>query len=220
MSVRTFNFTGRRRIKREHAKVIVRGGDDGQPPTFDVVIDLGTYKLPESALVFVEGYRFTSFQRFAFGTVGVLTTPEHRELAEFGSGEGVLFRVKVVEPPSGNGSTAPVAARILAHADRISPDHEGRRKSLLPVLPGDFRDEVWRLEMDDSSGPALFISKHLARDWNVVVRGDEFMSLVAPEILRRILIEALREGIPEADTWQDKWVLTLPTSGGHADCIR
>ena len=45
MSVRTFNYTGRRRIKREHARIIVRGGDDlADKPGGDVGFALDDFR--------------------------------------------------------------------------------------------------------------------------------------------------------------------------------
>ncbi len=206
MSVRTINYTGRKRIERKHARIVVRGGDDGMAPYFDATLDLAPYKLPSAAPIFVEAYWLTAIQRFSFGTVGSVAIPEDRNLTEFGQAEGVLFRVKVVEVERGSDSAADPRAQILAHADQIRPDHEGRRKSLLPVEPGEFRDEVWQLHIDAGTGPLLYVSRHLARDWNGVVKTDEFVSLALPEILRRIMARALSEGEVSEDSWQEKWI--------------
>jgi len=205
---RRLNYTKRQKVRREDLVIVTRDGADGAWPWFEASLTLGSYDLPPTARVFVEAYRQTAYQRFDFGTVGLLRPAENRNLTAFGSTEadGVLFRVKVVEPSDGPAD----ASRILAHADQVRPDSAGRQRSLLNLLPGEFRDEVWRLEIDEDTGPSLKVSKYLAPDRWGLVKSDEFRTLVGPEIFRRILTIAAASGKAffdeDKDGWEGRWV--------------
>lgn len=199
---RRLNYTKRQKIKREHAVITTTPSDDGAPLIFNASLELKSYTLPPDARVFVEAYRQTAWQRFDFGTFAQLQSPESRLLTDFGAGEGVQFRVKVVESSTATGPTA----RILARADGIAPNVEGRRRSLLALDPDpSMRDEVWRLEIDDDTGPLVKVSSHLVRDRHDLARSSEFVSIALPEILRRVLSAALNNGLPDAEDDWERW---------------
>ena len=113
--IRRLNYTGRVRIVREdvHVTVIER---KGKLPFFKAELDLAGYGLPGDAKVYVEAYRQTFWMRFDFGSVGRLAAPEHPELSDFDSLEGILFRVRVTSSDGASG-------KLLAEADQI----RGRR---------------------------------------------------------------------------------------------
>jgi hypothetical protein len=208
--IKRLNYTGRRRIRREDVAIQVRGDGAGEP-TFNAVLSVGRYRLPASARVFVEAYRQTSWQRFDFGTVGELRQPEDRRLSAFGSVEGVFFRIKIVEAAEPGDDRHP-PARILRHADRIRPrtPDEAQRKSLLPLDPGDFRDEVWRLEFDETGPPVLKVSRHLVPDWHSLPRTMEFLTLALPDVFRSILIRILlideHTDLEDMSDWRTQWL--------------
>ncbi len=205
--IRTLNFTDRKSIRKEHVRITVRPGALEAPPTFDAHLKLESYGFPRDARVFVEAYRQSAYQRFAFATIENLESPEDRALTEFGTGDGVLFRVKV-DGPEGDPSD-PKPARLLGEALQIRPRFAGRRKSLLAIEPGEFRDQVWLLETAENSDPLLYVSKHLAPNSNALAKKPEFVSLVLPEIFRRVLGEALSSGADPDDSpdhWACKWV--------------
>lgn len=218
---RRLNYTSRHRILREHAQIVTHDGAAGAPPTFDATLTLGGYNLPSPARVYVEAYRQTAWQRFDYGTIGVFAPPENRLLTEFGEGDGVLFRVKVVEPPPEGGGGSAKAAKILAQADQIKPDQAGKRRSLLDVIPGDFRDEVWRLEWDHDGRPLLAVSRHLAPNRFDLMKDAAFRSLALPEILRQVLAAALEEELDlegdDRETWEGKWVRMVRGATGAPD---
>lgn len=209
---RRFNFTGRRKIGRADARVTVSVAADG-PPAFSAQLDLGDYKLPTDAPVFIEAYRQTSLMRFPWGTVGDARPADGCELTEFGTGEGVRFRVKVVESASGNGHGRP--ARLLAMADRLSPrrvvEAVEQAESLLAVEWADI-DEVWRLQFDQdgTDEPILQVSRRLVTDRQALVRSEQFVSLVLPEIFRSVLERVLlADGEAESDSsddWRSQWL--------------
>lgn len=196
---RRLNFTRRQRLKREHIRIGQSQPSGTEPLFLSAEIDLSPYALPAEGRVFVEAYRSAAWQRFDFGTVGAMAAPTDRAMHDFGSGDGVLFRVKVVEPAS-NG--APAAGRILAQADSIPANQEGRPRSILPIERNDeLRDEVWRLVLDDETGPMVEVSGPLVADRQALARSPAFLSLALPEVLRRILRWSLEEGRPEEDDW-------------------
>lgn len=196
------NFTGRRRISRHHATITVTG--IGGIETFSADLKLGGYGFPESAAVVVEAYRQLELVRFDFGTVGNLVPPANCRLSEFGTLDGLRFRVKVV-------STQEPRGRLLAVADRITPKTAQQqslpRVPLLAVRSQDLGREVWRLDFTDEPlllvNPRVVPKKHL-------VESVEFQALVLPEILRSILnrillVEQIRSA-DDTDDWTSRWL--------------
>ncbi len=197
---RVLNFTGRKRIRRKDVRISLLEAKHPDPPVVSVDLDIPSYELPAHASVFVEAYRQVALQRFDYGTIGNIKEPEDRRLLDFETGDGVLFRVKVVDVSSGERH----AGLILAQADGLSASMENRKRSLLCLVPDpELRDEVWRLEAtDDNVHPEVRVSRHLIHDHIDFGRSNEFLSLSMPEILRRILRWALAEDRPEEE---DGW---------------
>ena len=81
MPVRTLNYTNRKRIRREDARIAIR--EENGVNFFDASLSLGDYGLPGEARVFVEAYRQTQYMRFDFGHVGAMRVPEARILCDF-----------------------------------------------------------------------------------------------------------------------------------------
>lgn len=195
---RRLNFTRRSKLLREDIDIEIHQAGETDPPVFSANIKLERYDLPQNARVFVEAYRHASWKRFDFGTVAARRAPDDRALHDFGNGEGVRFRVKVVEACSFGAA----AARIVAQADRIQPKKGGPRRSLLPLDPDpSLREEVWKLELDEDDGPIIKISTHLVRDRHALARSPAFLSLVLPAVLRQVLNWALNDGLPEGEDW-------------------
>jgi len=207
--IRRINYTGRRRIRREDVGIRLRESEDGLL-VFDADLALGRYRLPPGSRVFLEAYRQTSWQRFECGSVGELTLPEDRHLSAFGAGEGLQFRIKVVEEHDAEDNDRP--ARIICQADRIKPrmPDEQQSKSLLPLDPGDFRDEAWRLEFDETGEPILKVSRHLVPDWRALPRTKEFVTLALPGILRSILTRIVavehHQDLEDSSDWRTQWL--------------
>ncbi len=213
------NYTGRKRIRRQDARIeLLR--DAGGRWMFSAQLVLDAYDLPRDAPIFVEAERQLSWRRFPFGTVGDMETPQDCSLTQFGCGEGVRFRVKVVERQVVEAPRLP--ARILAQADRIGPQRRviarEEAESLLPVEWGEdneFRHQPWRLEFVEDTEPILRISRYLVSDRHAFVRSREFVCLVIPELFRSILLHLLlleKAERTEGD-WRSLWIRfarTLP----------
>jgi hypothetical protein len=205
---RRLNYTKRKRILREHYSISQQQAREGEPPVASVTLDLSSYDLPSDARVFVDAYRHSTWQRFDCGTVRDIRMPEDRTLRDFGTGDGVRFRIRVVEAPSSDGEAH---SRILAAADNIRPVRDGSVRSLLPMEPdSSLREEVWRLDIDENDGPLIRMSTHLVSDRHALARHPVFLSLVMPEVLRQILRWALEDGRPNDEEWdtpRGRWIL-------------
>lgn len=202
MPIRRLNFTGRKRIRQVDARITIRL--DAHPQRFDAELRLEGYELPRSALVFVEAYRQTSWMRYRFGTVGEVHPQDEPSLSEFGTSEGVLFRVRVT-------SAASLRGLLLAEADKIRPHRadrdEGQRFPLLPARPDESLDaEICRIDFDDS--PLLLINARVG-DWQSLTQDPTFQALVLPAVLREVLTRILHiESYFELDDddWRSQWL--------------
>lgn len=203
MPIRRLNYTGRKRIRQSDVRITVHQRGNGTA-TFDADLKLAGYALPENAIVFVEAQRQTSYMRFPFGTVGDLQPAVIRELSEFDSPEGVVFRVKITSTDQPNGL-------LLAAADGIRPRRpEEKEDKRIPLLPAkqndDLGDQVFRVDFIDH--PILLINAQLG-DWRAVARDPVFVSLVYPGAMREILARILHEGHRDTDDsedWRSQWL--------------
>lgn len=205
--IRRLNFTSRRRLSRADVTVRLAPVADGRA-RIEATFALEKYRLPPSARVFVEAYRQTSWQRFDYGTVAAPITAGSTVLRDFGTGQGVRFRVRIVEAATNGG-----APRVLALVDdlrALGPPEGKGGLSLLPIEWGEFEGHTWRLEVDEESGPLLLISRALVPDREAFVGSREFASLVLPVVLQRVLERALLQA-PDADFsegegWAADWL--------------
>ena len=172
--------------------------------SFDAAVDLATYGFPPDAHVFVEAYRQTILMRFDFGTVSAPRAPDNRLLADFPSAEEVLFRVRVTAASGRPGV-------LLGEADRLRPREPeqtlDRRIPLLPAVPDDLGEEVWRLDFE--GGTTLLINRNLS-DWKQTVSSDAFRAVVYPaamrQILDRILLIEKYAHTDDPEDWRSRWL--------------
>lgn len=213
MPVRRLNFTSRQRIAQTDAGVVLRTAADGTT-YFDAVLDLASYGFPGDARVFVEAYRQTVLMRFDFGTASLLKPPADRSLADFANAEEVLFRVRTTAA-SGNPGV------LLGEADRIRPrkpdEQPDRRLPLLPPVPDDIGEEVWRVDFE--GGTTLLVSRDLP-NWKQTVSSDAFRALVYPAAMRQILERLLHvekyTATDDPSDWRSRWLTfatRIPGSG-------
>ena len=176
MPTRRFHFTQRQRISS--SDVTIRLYDDRAPAMFEVQrLVLEPYSLPPDARVSVEAYRQTVCQRFPWGTVAS-RNPSVWTLEEFGSTEGVRFRIKVTARTTPRG-------QLLAIADRIAPVTElGAARSFLPIELSPLGEEVFRVAWDSSDEPILLVNERIGKE---VVQSPEFRALAMPAVMREIL---------------------------------
>lgn len=210
---RTINFTGRQRIERGDIDLTLSGPETG-PKQFHLRLDLREYDLPPEAHVVVEASRQTTWRRFDFGTVADPQPREDCTLTEFGSAQGVTFRIKVVAT-DGEGP----AARILAEADRVrpgDPDQDGGGESLLAIDWNEepMGEELYRLEFGDT-GAILRVNRQAVASptWHTLTDNPAFRVLALPAILRQILMHILLIECSEHD-WRGQWLRLAATTFG------
>ena len=211
MPVRRLNFTNRERIAHTDIDIVLR--TNAEATTFDARLSIDDYGFPADARVIVEAYRQTAVHRFDYGTVSLLRPPTDRSLVEFDTPVEVLFRLKVTAA-----SVQP--GLLLGEADQIRPrepdEQPDRRIPLLPPVPDELDEELWRVEFGRST--LLRVSRHLP-DWKQTVRTPEFRALVYPAAMRQILERILHiDGVTDIDDlhdWHCRWLKfasTLPGS--------
>lgn len=185
--IRRMNYTGRKRIARSRVNVRLLPATGGGW-AFDADFDLADYEFPSDASVFVEAYNATSYMRFGFGTVGAITPPADTRLFDITAGPLPKFRVKVVDTRTRFGLLLGVTDKLIP----LRPDEElARRQSLLPVEFRELGNRVWRLDLSD--WPVLELNRRIADLGEVARSADSFAALVYPEVVRRILHEAVIE---------------------------
>ena len=202
--IKRVNSTGRRRISRELIQIEVF---DGDPRTFDAVVDLSDFDAPADAQVVLEAACAGSntIPRFSWGTVGNLVPEENRTLNGL-VGENVFFTLKVIDRTEQFG-------RILGVAENIRPIKGGKktatgRRGILPVESTDLGDELFRVDFRNED-VYLMVNEKVA-DLKDRVRYDPFVyALVYPPVIRQILARALDAQLDDeesTDSWAALWL--------------
>lgn len=194
------NFTGRRRIPRDHVKLRVTA-TDGVKLYVDS-LQLPNTSLPSDARVVIEAQRQTRFMRLECGTVAAPVRPSGDLLSEFDVPDGVRFRVKVV------GTTGVGEGKILAAADGIvaaSDQIPTGREPLLPFRPAALDQRLWKLDTTDQ--PTVFVNQSVG-DWQQFAREPHFLAFVYPEVLRQVAlwVTSNSDDAQEEDTPAAAWL--------------
>src|SRR5207237_410082 len=157
---RTFNYTGRKRIGRKDVSITLSKKKDVW--TFDADLKLAGYSYPRNAEIWVEAHRQNLWMQWMWGTISALQVPGERYLTEFDDPDGVLFRIRVVQP---NG---PEHHKLLGEADGIpfviaGEAHDRRRHLIVPV-PDSLDQQLWKLNFEDDP-PSLLVNKDAKPTW-------------------------------------------------------
>jgi hypothetical protein len=146
--------------------------------------------------------------QWAWGTVSALRPPVDRKLSEFDVPDGILFRVRVVQPPG------PEHHKLLGEADGIpfvkAGEANDRRRHLIVPIPEALDQQLWKLNFE-SDPPSLLVNKDAKPTWKEMARSPQFISLVYPEVLRQMLTRVLVE---------DRWSEDDEESGWQADWMK
>lgn len=208
--IRRINFTGRKKLPRSHASIMLYTNPDG-PSEFTAALDFNGADLPADARVYVEAYYRAAFQRFDFGTVASAGQyADQRWTLDQLQSQIAFFRVKIVDERADIG-------RIIGIIERIKPRSSDNRHlaetSLLWVNFVDLGDQIWRLYLsEDDDMPVLEVNRELQTDSSVseFVRSHPlFFGLVYPAAVREILAYVLRADaypVGDEDDWRAQWL--------------
>lgn len=203
MPVRRLNYTSRQKIAHSDVDIVLHVNAT-QNAYFNATLNLTGYTFPPDARVFLEAYRQTILMRFDLGTVSAPKPPDDRALAEFPSADEILFRVRVTAASGRPGV-------LLGEMDRIRPREPDKRPDdrlpLLPAMPEDLGEEVWRVDFE--GGTTLLVSRDL-QDWKQTTRSDTFRATVYPaamrQILERILLVEKYTATDDGADWRSLWL--------------
>lgn len=200
--IRKFNYTGRRKLKRQRVDISVI--DERPYKSFTATLDLKGLSLSDDAKVYIEPYHKSSFMRFPFGTVAIPQTPESTILTDIPSTSIIRFRVKVVDETTKLG-------RIIRVADKIKPknfEESGNRVSILHIdWDKDLDQQIFRVTFPDNDYPRLEINKRIENAKELVKSDQVFRSLVFPVAIRTVAERIAMGGFDEEDdSWQSTWL--------------
>jgi hypothetical protein len=184
MTVRRFNYTGRKRIEKQLVDIQVEDGDSDSAPTFTAELDLDGLGLPPDAQLIIEAKRERSSRRFHWGTAANPTPPQDCRLTDMPP--NAKFRVMALDPDG--------SCRILALGDNISAKLEGAgsAESLLWLEEMDLGKDVWRMDFaEPGDNPRMLVNKCIQGISEAARQDEAFQALVLPEALRAVLHRAL-----------------------------
>jgi hypothetical protein len=206
MPIRKFNFTNRIRIGRDCISIQLENERTSQYE-FRAKLNLNNLDFPKDSEVFLEAYYQTEKKRFSFGSLGQLSQPSDRSLAEFASFANVNFRLLVVSPGEHNRS-------ILGVADRLTPEYgvngrtQGNGKlSILPVETSDEMSEAWRLDFSTDE-PVLILNSRLFDIKQKLDTDPIFKLLILPQVIRFIVYRMIyieHAQIDDEDSAYSNW---------------
>lgn len=204
--LRTFNYTGRRRIHQAEASFHVEI-TPGKSPRFSADIRLNEENYPKEASVYIDAWYKETRQRFSFGTVGRIEPPDNTALDEVESAEGIQFRILIVDETGEHALILGSGTFRIAGED---PDDKDR-KSLVSVVARDLGPLPWKVEFGEESRPTLCINRNIPGAIDKMRSDPVFQALVLPavmhDILRRIFFTD--EMDPDAEVYRQWLALVL-----------
>lgn len=211
---RTFNYTGRRKIERKDVSVTLR--EDQGVWVFEADLRLADYHFPRTAEVWVEAHRQNLWMQFSWGTISAMHPASNRRLTEFDVPDGVIFRVRVVQPAGLEHH------KLLGEADGIpfvkAGEANAKQRPLLDTVPDALGEILWKLDLE-SDPPKLLVNRDALPTWKEMARSPHFTALVYPEVLRRLLTVILIDHEWSEDDeggWESDWVRFARNTGGLA----
>jgi hypothetical protein len=212
---RKFNYTQRVRIPASKVHVEVERGEDGLHRGIVKKLDLSdrgrhTPEAWRAASVVVEARRIStgSYHRQNLGTVvDVEKTIAPIELPEFPDETEITFRFKVVDG----------AKKLLGEVDgiRVGERTPSDREPLIFLIPTDLKEELWKIDFDDPSGPRVLVNRRLPNSTALLTRDPLVRGLILPQIVRQVLGAAATTE-QQSDQWVANW-MALAERLGHAD---
>lgn len=210
--VRHLNFTGRRRIRKQHVPVSLGHMSDGGT-YFDISLGLDPYRFPDEAPVFVEAYVGETVLRFPWGTVGGLEVPKSTSIDPLILEGRPLFRVKVLDPSGGS--------KLIGLGDKIPathPDDGEQTSGLLLIQTRDLGESAWKIETEYEDKVVLVLNKRIP-DIRGRLRSDPlYRALIVPEAVRSVFRSIVwTRQLDEADDkeWMEPWLTFAEENFGY-----
>jgi hypothetical protein len=215
---RHFNYTHRVRIPASKIYVEIERGEDGKYRGILKKLDLTehgrhTEGVWKAAHVVVEARRVSIglYHKQILGTVAEIqqkkpVTPI--ELAEFPDESEIVFRFKVVD----------LDKKLLGEVDGIRTGEraETEREPLIPLIPTDLKEELWRVDTgDEAFGPCVLVNKRLPNASGLLMCDPVVRGLIMPQIVRQVLaVVATTE--QQSEPWAVNWI-SFADRLGHPD---
>jgi len=215
---RHFNYTDRVRIPASKIHVEIERGEDGKYRCIVKKLDLTEHgrhaeEAWKAAHVVVEARRVSMglYYKQVIGTVA--ETQQKKpitpiELAEFPDESEIVFRFKVVDPDK----------KLLGEIDGIRTGEraETEREPLIPLIPTDLKEELWRVDASDEAvGPRVLVNKCLPNASGLLMRDPIVRGLILPQIVRQVLmLVATTE--QESEPWAANWI-SFADRLGHSE---
>jgi hypothetical protein len=198
---RRLNSTGRTRITRDRVSMSLEEPAVGFPWAA-ATLRLGDLDLPRDAQVTIEAYYRSSSMRFPCGTIAALTVPARMELTEIDRGGAIRFRVLVI---ASDGS-----GQILASAEGLRPTSQKGdgpdRESLLPLRETALGSELWKVDIDERTGPTLSVNNSVPGLAAEIRSSPLLQGVIFPHAFRLILQKLPAAGEDDEDTvWGADW---------------
>ena len=199
------NFTGREAIDR--GLIEIASEKDVRPLKIYLKTKPGLKENPKFAGcdVVLDAYLRTKAERAELGHLSDLVQSVEVIFKEFSSGEGVQFRLKVVNPS--DKKLAGIVSGLEIKEPKKPKDDFRKHKSLLPVNwagEGDnLKDRFWKISFDGVK-PTLLIRKGKFTTLGDVNR-PEFQALAFPDILREVLTHAFVVRFDNPPAWAADW---------------
>ena len=205
--IKNFNYTDRKRITRKQARIEI---EEGAEKNVALDLDLSAHGFPDDARVFIDAFTSGSpiVHRLDWGTVASPSPPPDRSLKRFGD-RNLFFDLRVVEPDGGAGRLLGLAERVPAGGDR-GQDPDRDHEALLPVNFVDLGEQLWKVSFAHDL-PWLEINSEISTLSRSITTNPAFLSLVLPEVVRKILTQILiRDEVDDPDgddgSWRSKWL--------------
>ena len=154
-------------------------------PTFTLVShSLGDAGLPNGLDVVLTAYAGTNRSRHILGRTGGPLNQNPIEAPEMDCSAPFTFRITFTNPGD---------PRIIALIEGIRPSVDGDMESLIPMERVDLGEEVWKLHLDNHSGPILQINENVFPTTSGAEGYLPFSAFVLPEVLRQCIGKLCRE---------------------------
>lgn len=208
--IRSFNYTGRKKIKRERIEITLLNDKNGR--YFKARVNLDGLGFAPDAKIIIEPHYKGVQQRFHFGTVADFREPADTRLSELPDTELVFFDVSVVDDSQEVGLILGKASAVPAGIQ----DSPGSRIPLLYVNSVDLKDQIWKVSFEGADGrPILEINNRIPELKDLLRHNKTFISLVYPIAFRIILRQIAEEDhYDDIETWQGQWFRFLETALG------